>query len=463
MDEEAVEVVAVVRALEGRERQGVTLVVAADRSGSMGGDRIELLKSTLTFLIEEQMDEGDRLGIVAFHHESETLLDLTRMDAAGKRAARAAVARLSADGGTDFQDAIEKSVQMLVEHQVPTGDVLFLTDGQHEGSMSAEDLPAFAREQLFASANQLRLSTCGIGSGANETLLVELAREGLGSYGCIRDDVKVISDLIDVVSGARAIHAAKLSGLIIVHDGKLARPPATTFEVEQNDPDEEEYEIFFQSDVREYETRSTICEVVPTGPNCHLEFRLKYVPKENPDPSNVRTLKAEIPVSASQVASAGGKWVTMAHKLSIRLVDTLNDAFNKKKDLDGASNPAVETLEAMLKPTLKCLDALTALASDAMAGGRFDPVRQFFVTDAGEPFASVELEIQLVTGVVHILQQALQVARMSKDQWDAFGVKEAASLQVRAASQLVMNPDPSSHAAPVGSVDERFEVLLKYQ
>ena len=58
----------------------------ADRSGSMGGEKMEALKHALRVAVD-QMDAGVEAFVVAFNARASTILPLTAMDDRGKRAA----------------------------------------------------------------------------------------------------------------------------------------------------------------------------------------------------------------------------------------------------------------------------------------------------------------------------------------------------------------------------------------
>ena len=58
------------------KNSNVELICVIDVSGSMKGQKIQLVKQSLKVLLE-MMGENDKLGLVLFNHQSEKLLDLT--------------------------------------------------------------------------------------------------------------------------------------------------------------------------------------------------------------------------------------------------------------------------------------------------------------------------------------------------------------------------------------------------
>merc|ERR1712046_511309 len=66
-----------------------------DVSGSMQGEKLELLKRAVRFIIED-LKATDRLSLVTFNHEAQRQTHLTKMDDSGKDAAMQALMRLCA-------------------------------------------------------------------------------------------------------------------------------------------------------------------------------------------------------------------------------------------------------------------------------------------------------------------------------------------------------------------------------
>lgn len=82
------------------ERQPIDLVCVVDKSGSMQGEKIELLRETLEF-VTRQLGDADRFSIVQFSSRAEVVTGLVRMTAGGKERTLNSIKELHADGGTD--------------------------------------------------------------------------------------------------------------------------------------------------------------------------------------------------------------------------------------------------------------------------------------------------------------------------------------------------------------------------
>jgi uncharacterized protein YegL len=64
-------------------RAPIDLVTVVDTSGSMSGTSLELVKTTLHFIVKE-FNHKDKLSIVSFNSSITTPLKFTAMDAVGK-------------------------------------------------------------------------------------------------------------------------------------------------------------------------------------------------------------------------------------------------------------------------------------------------------------------------------------------------------------------------------------------
>lgn len=154
------------------ERAPLALVLAVDTSGSMEGEKLRHVVSSVEVLMS-QLLPGDRLGIVCFSQAAKGVLPLRAVD---RIAARAALARLDAVGGTNVEAGLRLAAGMLDGR----GCVLLLSDGQpNAGALTPRTLAAVAREL------GVTVSTLGYGADHAEEVLLGLAEAGRGSYAYV--------------------------------------------------------------------------------------------------------------------------------------------------------------------------------------------------------------------------------------------------------------------------------------
>jgi Ca-activated chloride channel family protein len=158
------------------------IVFVMDRSGSMGGEKIEQARDALHFVLG-QLDENDRFSIVSFNHELMTLAQTLQPVTADVLAnARRYVDRLTAAGDTDLEAALQTGLQALAasEHRAAAHIVVFLTDGLPTAGVTDYTLIAERVAQANAEADN-RLHVFGVGYDVNTHLLDRLAADNRGT------------------------------------------------------------------------------------------------------------------------------------------------------------------------------------------------------------------------------------------------------------------------------------------
>jgi Ca-activated chloride channel homolog len=191
------------------------VVFVLDTSGSMHGTAIEQARAAVDAALA-RLQPWDRFNVIEFDSRARPLFPASvPADPAAVDHARAWVARLEADGGTDMRQALalalpgrETGYRRLQEDRVR--QIVFVTDG---AVGNEEELFAMIAERL----GDARLFTVGIGSAPNGWFMRRAAEVGRGSFTWI-------GDLADV---ARAVEelARKLEG-----------PVLTDLEVTWDDP-----------------------------------------------------------------------------------------------------------------------------------------------------------------------------------------------------------------------------------
>ncbi|KAL3138377.1 hypothetical protein ABBQ32_006179 [Trebouxia sp. C0010 RCD-2024] len=106
-----------------RQRAPLDLVAVLDRSGSMAGGKLNAVKKTMNFLVQ-QMSAVDRLSIVTFSNDVLTDLPLRRMTESNKAAAQLAISKVYPSGGTNLSGGLFKGIdqhqQVLSSQQAAT-------------------------------------------------------------------------------------------------------------------------------------------------------------------------------------------------------------------------------------------------------------------------------------------------------------------------------------------------------
>ena len=161
-----------------RTPRGVVFVV--DRSGSMGGGRLELVKQTILEILG-RLNKDDYLGVVCFDNNVNVTVPLTRVGNLDLAKVRTDVEALQPGGNTNMEQGYRHG---LAEADLaPAGTectVILLSDGQaNNGSINPQEFG-----QLAAAATERFVTTTAIGIGRNyqESILVQMANSGNGNH-----------------------------------------------------------------------------------------------------------------------------------------------------------------------------------------------------------------------------------------------------------------------------------------
>lgn len=159
------------QAPDHEERMSVGVVLVIDRSGSMDGQKIELVKSA-ALATAELLQSKDQIGVVAFDSSASWVVPL---GSAANPSIQAQIAMINSGGGTNIYPGMTAAFQALQRARVRVKHMIVLTDGQTNGS---------GYQQLATQINSsgITISTVGVGQGADTSLLQSIASAGGGSY-----------------------------------------------------------------------------------------------------------------------------------------------------------------------------------------------------------------------------------------------------------------------------------------
>ena len=173
---------------ENTERPAKTVIVVADRSGSMSGKKIEQAKDAIKFVLNN-LNKGDTFNIIAYDSAVESFKpELQKFDDETKKQALGFIEGLYAGGSTNIDGAMTTALGMIKDDKRPNY-VLFLTDGlPTAGETSEVKIAANAKNNNKIRA---RIINFGVGYDVNSRLLDRLGRENFGQSEYVRPDENI--------------------------------------------------------------------------------------------------------------------------------------------------------------------------------------------------------------------------------------------------------------------------------
>ncbi|MGE9290660.1 MAG: VWA domain-containing protein [Puniceicoccales bacterium] len=165
-----------------KETPSLAVALVIDRSGSMSGEKIEMVKAASEATVN-LLSPRDYAGVVAFDSQAFWVSDL--QSASNQHAIIRQIRQLTASGGTNISPGLELAHRALASNPAKLKHVILLTDGQSMPGPFYEQTSRMAREGIT-------VSTVAVGNGADRALLEQIAKWGNGRFHFTADPRKVV-------------------------------------------------------------------------------------------------------------------------------------------------------------------------------------------------------------------------------------------------------------------------------
>lgn len=153
----------------------LNLCLILDRSGSMGGRALEMVKAAAGQLVD-RLKPGDRLSVVTFDHQAGVIIPNQLIENSQK--IKQQINKLRSGGGTSIDEGLKLGIEELGKGKKETVSQAFLlTDGENEhgDNQRCLKLAKLAREY------NITIHSLGVGENWNQDVLEAIADEGGGT------------------------------------------------------------------------------------------------------------------------------------------------------------------------------------------------------------------------------------------------------------------------------------------
>jgi Ca-activated chloride channel family protein len=176
-------------------RPDLDLVVVVDVSGSMNSDgKMNFVNRGLSVLIDSLRDD-DRIALITYSTNARQVLDLTEVGP-NRRDLRAQLTNLSANGGTNLYAGLELGYQTAIAayDSGRQSRVILLSDGEPtEGITEPDSILAMSARY---NAEGIGITSIGLGTSFNYTLMRGIAERGDGNYYFL-EDANAVDEVFD--------------------------------------------------------------------------------------------------------------------------------------------------------------------------------------------------------------------------------------------------------------------------
>ena len=190
------------------------LICVIDISGSMDGEKIQLVRESLKVLVE-MMDKTDRLALVLFDNQASIFYDLNYMTDKEKSIIKQKIDKINASGGTNILSGLEKAVEILKvikndkNNTNRVSSIILLSDGCDNYSNDIQ--LAESLKKLTKGLNlSFTLNTFGYGYDHDPKIMNKLANIRDGSFFLVEDYKKVSEYFVSVLGGCVSVISKKV-------------------------------------------------------------------------------------------------------------------------------------------------------------------------------------------------------------------------------------------------------------
>jgi len=233
--------VAVLASLVAEDHQGeeevrnpLDLVIVLDRSGSMAGEKLELCKKTLEFLVEKALTEDDYLAIITFDTGVYIEYPGGMMTKENKDIVLQRISNINSGSSTNLSGGLFAGLDLLAKASTAeVSAICLLSDGQMNHGISDREVLIKTLEINLSKFPEAKakpsIFTFGYGVDADTLTMKAIAEASGGNFYTIPNVEAVPISFADCLGGLTAVAAQNVELNVEIAGGELSGNPLTKF------------------------------------------------------------------------------------------------------------------------------------------------------------------------------------------------------------------------------------------
>lgn len=194
------------------ERAPVSISCVLDRSGSMSGNKIDLLKRSTDFLVAELSDE-DYFGVVSYSSEVTVDIPLTSVNEDDKSEFTDSIDAIVAGGTTNLAGGLYEGIDQQVEGDISetaVKTVILFTDGlANVGDTSISTITTTMSTRL-SGERPPTVYALGFGGDHDADFLEAIAEAGNGVYAFVSNNNAIATTIGEILGGLVTVGAQNI-------------------------------------------------------------------------------------------------------------------------------------------------------------------------------------------------------------------------------------------------------------
>lgn len=207
--------------MESQEERKKNLKISAviDVSGSMNGEKLDLAKESLAFMVQE-LGDNDEFGVVAFDTNVSIVLPVQKMNEENRKIALYKIGEIHTGGCTNLSGGLFAGIDQIRQggeggsNNDYINAILLFTDGQANAGISKTQPLLHELNKKIDKRNDHVIYTFGFGNDHNADLLHKISDMGYGTYSFIQNTSAMKEIFINCLAGLMSVVAQNLKLVI---------------------------------------------------------------------------------------------------------------------------------------------------------------------------------------------------------------------------------------------------------